>query len=65
MTMSFEEGIPLIKVLKDKGQTEFDLKEISKLINETFNFMIFKEGFVHSDPHPGNMLVRHAPDGSL
>jgi aarF domain-containing kinase len=21
--------------------------------------MIFKEGFIHADPHPGNMMVRH------
>ena len=25
--------------------------------------MIFKEGFIHADPHPGNMFVRKLPDG--
>jgi aarF domain-containing kinase len=25
--------------------------------------MIFKEGFVHADPHPGNLFVRPMPDG--
>jgi aarF domain-containing kinase len=26
--------------------------------------MIFKEGFVHADPHPGNLFVRKASDGT-
>lgn len=36
------------------------------MISETFNHMIYKEGFVHSDPHPGNLFVRPkvAKDGS-
>lgn len=27
--------------------------------------MIFKAGFVHSDPHPGNLFVRKNCDGKL
>lgn len=26
--------------------------------------MIFKEGFVHADPHPGNLFVRPMVDGT-
>lgn len=33
---------------------------MSKLYGE----MIFKHGFVHSDPHPGNILVRKMKNGS-
>jgi len=36
------------------------LKKTSRLISETFNHMIYKEGFVHSDPHPGNIFIRKA-----
>ena len=25
--------------------------------------MIFKEGFIHADPHPGNLCVRKRADG--
>lgn len=35
-----------------------NLKELANLISESFNHMIFKEGFVHADPHPGNLFVR-------
>lgn len=35
-----------------------DLKRVARLISETFTTMIFEEGFVHSDPHPGNIFVR-------
>jgi aarF domain-containing kinase len=28
------------------------------MISETFIYMIYEKGFVHSDPHPGNMFVR-------
>lgn len=31
----------------------------------TFSQMIYKDGFVHCDPHPGNVLIRPAPPGSL
>lgn len=27
--------------------------------------MIFKNGFVHSDPHPGNLLVKKDEKGKL
>ena len=43
-----------------------DLKKCAQVISEVFNHMIFDEGFIHSDPHPGNIFVRKVklPDGS-
>ncbi|KAL6256347.1 hypothetical protein P5V15_012464 [Pogonomyrmex californicus] len=33
--------------------------EISSKLGRLYSHMIFIEGFVHSDPHPGNILVRN------
>lgn len=57
LTMSFENGIPVSHV-KEMHQKGIDLKKLSRLISESFIYMIFEKGFVHSDPHPGNMFVR-------
>lgn len=55
--MSFEQGIPVshVKEMHEKG---IDLKQLAKLISEVFIYMIFEKGFVHSDPHPGNLFIR-------
>jgi len=61
--MSFEPGIPVtsVKALDAEG---IDLKKCSRLISEAFNHMIYEIGFVHCDPHPGNLHVRtHTSDG--
>jgi len=34
------------------------LKGLARLISEVFIYMIYEKGFVHSDPHPGNLFVR-------
>ena len=64
LTMSYEVGTPVTHVKKMREQG-IDLKELSQLISEVFNHMIFKAGFVHSDPHPGNLFVRKTPNGKL
>ena len=55
--MSFEHGISVAntKELEPQG---INLRECARLISEAFNYMIFENGFVHSDPHPGNIFVR-------
>lgn len=35
-----------------------NLKEIGKLFSSLVIKMIHKEGFVHADPHAGNLKVR-------
>lgn len=36
----------------------FNLQKIGKTFSEVIIKMIHKYGFVHADPHSGNMLVR-------
>lgn len=55
--MSFESGIPATSV-KEMHAQGINLKRCARLISETFNHMIYEEGFVHSDPHPGNIFIR-------
>jgi len=39
--------------------------EISDKLGSLYSEMIFKNGFVHSDPHPGNLLVNKDKNGQL
>lgn len=32
--------------------------EVSKKLGELYSQMIFVQGYVHCDPHPGNILVQ-------
>ncbi|KAI8888162.1 ABC1-domain-containing protein [Backusella circina FSU 941] len=38
-----------------------DYKKAMRISVDTFASQIFRSGFVHADPHPGNQLVRHHP----
>lgn len=38
-----------------------DRAALAHLLLDTFSKMIFCFGFIHCDPHPGNILVRHSP----
>ncbi|XP_065199978.1 aarF domain-containing kinase 1 [Planococcus citri] len=39
--------------------------EVSDKLGKLYSEMIFKRGFVHSDPHPGNILVKKTPSGEV
>nr|XP_044998495.1 uncharacterized aarF domain-containing protein kinase 5 isoform X2 [Jaculus jaculus] len=39
------------------------LQDVAKKLIQAFAEQIFYTGFIHSDPHPGNVLVRRGPDG--
>ena len=62
LVMSFEQGISVGKV-KEMHSQGINLKDVSKVISEAFNHMIYEKGFVHGDPHPGNMMARIDENG--
>ena len=56
ITMEYINGTDLIKI--NKHNKEFDLKLVQKTLAKVFNQMIFQDGFIHCDPHSGNILLR-------
>ncbi|XP_047720273.1 aarF domain-containing protein kinase 1 isoform X1 [Prionailurus viverrinus] len=42
-------------------KNKIDVNEISRHLGKIYSEMIFVNGFVHCDPHPGNVLVRKHP----
>lgn len=63
LTMEFVDGIKInnTEELLAKG---FSLADVDKKLFTAFSEQIFHTGFVHADPHPGNVLVRKGSDGS-
>ncbi|GMT11138.1 hypothetical protein PFISCL1PPCAC_2435, partial [Pristionchus fissidentatus] len=64
LTMEFCEGEHINKVeyLKEKGIDTGDVcRKMGRLISE----MIFERGYLHSDPHPGNVLVNKKANGQV
>ncbi|KAG0093472.1 hypothetical protein BGZ92_005476 [Podila epicladia] len=45
-------------------QHNIKVSEVSNEMARTFSQMIYKDGFVHCDPHPGNVMIRPTPVGS-
>lgn len=62
LTADFCEGCKVndVEAIESQGLAVRDVAE--KLI-QAFAEQIFYTGFIHSDPHPGNVLVRRGPDG--
>uniref|UniRef100_A0A1B6IZK7 ABC1 atypical kinase-like domain-containing protein n=1 Tax=Homalodisca liturata TaxID=320908 RepID=A0A1B6IZK7_9HEMI len=61
LTSEFIEGI---KVNEKEAliAAGFSLADIDRKLFRTFSEQIFHTGFVHADPHPGNVLVRQGTD---
>ncbi|CAH0552803.1 unnamed protein product [Brassicogethes aeneus] len=62
LTMDFVEG----GQVNDLGYIEknkIDPYEVSDKLGKLYSRMIFINGFVHSDPHPGNILVKKNDNG--
>ncbi|KAL3969253.1 poly [ADP-ribose] polymerase 10/14/15 [Sarotherodon galilaeus] len=60
LTMEFADGGQVND--RDYMQTHgINVNEISENLGKMYSEMIFVHGFVHCDPHPGNVLVRKCP----
>ena len=59
LTMSFIEGTKIL----DARTTRFDAKRIARLGLQLLLKMIFEDGFVHADLHPGNIFI--TPDEKI
>ncbi|XP_075405218.1 putative aarF domain-containing protein kinase 5 isoform X2 [Tenrec ecaudatus] len=62
LTADFCEGCKVndVEAIKAQGLA---LQDIAQKLIQAFAEQIFYTGFIHSDPHPGNVLVRKGPDG--
>lgn len=61
LTAEWCDGESLVDHEKLSQSKEYNCKQIMNDYLTLFSKMIFEWGFVHSDPHPGNLLVRLNP----
>uniref|UniRef100_A0A3P9MPV5 AarF domain containing kinase 5 n=1 Tax=Oryzias latipes TaxID=8090 RepID=A0A3P9MPV5_ORYLA len=61
LTAEFCKGCKINNVEEIKRQG-ISLKDTADKLIRTFAEQIFYTGFIHADPHPGNVLVRRGPD---
>ena len=54
--MEYCEGFSTTDAAKIK-EHKINVNQISKRLGIIFSEMIFANGFVHCDPHPGNVLI--------
>lgn len=60
LTLEFVEGTKIndFNQIKAKG---IDLKELARLVVESYMKQILQHNFFHGDPHPGNLFVQEGP----
>ena len=62
LTMDFEEGVYVTETDTIRNRWHLNTADISSLVSKVFcEQMAFGHGFVHCDPHEGNILVRPHP----
>eukprot|EP00761_Pharyngomonas_kirbyi_P014782 gb/GECH01014812.1/.p1 GENE.gb/GECH01014812.1/~~gb/GECH01014812.1/.p1 ORF type:complete len:751 (+),score=125.83 gb/GECH01014812.1/:1-2253(+) len=60
LTMEYVDGVKVTDV-EEIRRRGMDPAAVSDAISDVFARQLFVSGFVHSDPHPGNILVRPMP----
>lgn len=61
MVQEFVDGIR-INQKEQLLKADYDLNDIAEKLVYSFLFQVFKDGFYHADPHPGNLLIN---DGKI
>jgi aarF domain-containing kinase len=63
LTMEFIDGEKLTNIegMREKG---LDPEHAALALSDCFARMLLVHGYIHGDPHPGNLLCRAHPDGS-
>jgi ubiquinone biosynthesis protein len=56
LTMDYLDGISIAKTQK-LIEKDYDLDHLAKRGSDIFLEMIFRDGFYHADPHPGNIFA--------
>lgn len=62
LTMEFVDGA----LINDKEYIEknkINVRTLTSRLSNLYSDMIFVQGFVHCDPHPGNILIRQSSNG--
>ncbi|XP_059496580.1 uncharacterized aarF domain-containing protein kinase 5 isoform X4 [Stegostoma tigrinum] len=62
LTADFCEGNKVTNIEEIEHQG-LSVKDVADKLVKTFAEQLFYTGFIHADPHPGNILVRKGPDG--
>jgi len=62
LTMEYVEG-GQVNDLAYIRSNDIDRYEVADKLSQLYSQMIFIHGFVHSDPHPGNVLVKKTSKG--
>ncbi|EQB52240.1 hypothetical protein CGLO_08164 [Colletotrichum gloeosporioides Cg-14] len=62
LTLRDKEGITMASTPSGRG-LGLNLGDVMETVIELFSAQMFRYGFVHCDPHPGNIFVRRLPSG--
>ena len=61
LAMEWINGVRVSNVDVIEGELGFSSRNVAKTLFKIFGEMIYVHGFVHCDPHPGNLMVRPDP----
>jgi aarF domain-containing kinase len=65
LTAEFIDKAYKISDVKSLKENHISLKSVDEKLFKVFAYQIFTTGFVHADPHPGNIFVRKSNAGKI